>query len=52
MRLLTVNAGSSSVRLVLYAHDGVTFQRLDARHEPGDADPGTSLHALRDWEQV
>lgn len=52
MRLLTINTGSSSVRLVLYAHDGVTFQRLDARNEPGDADPVASLRALRDWEQV
>ena len=52
MRLLTINAGSSSVRLVLYAHDGVTFQRLDARHEPGDAEPSASLRALRDWDQV
>lgn len=52
MRVLTINTGSSSVRLVLYAHDGVIFQRLDARNEPGDADPVASLRALRDWEQV
>lgn len=52
MRVLTINTGSSSVRLVLYAHDGVTFERLDARHEPSNTDPRVSLRALLDWEQV
>lgn len=52
MRLLTVNTGSSSVRLALYAHDGAALHRLDARHYPGDADPQNSLGAVRGWEQV
>lgn len=52
MSLLTVNAGSSSVRLSLYANDGGALRLLDARHYPGDAEPQERLRALSAWKRI
>ncbi len=52
MRLLTVNTGSSSVRLAIYAADGAVLRLVDERHDTGGSQPE---HALRDFigsEQV
>ncbi|MDO8412161.1 MAG: acetate/propionate family kinase [Gallionellaceae bacterium] len=46
MKLLTVNTGSSSVRLALYASEGVALRLLTAQHYSGEAIPE---HTLRDF---
>lgn len=52
MSLLTVNAGSSSVRLALYAPDDDALRLLDVRHCPGDAEPQEGLRALSAWQRI
>ncbi|MBI5751857.1 MAG: acetate/propionate family kinase [Hydrogenophilales bacterium] len=46
MRLLTVNTGSSSVRLALYASDGGMLSLLDERRISGEVQPE---HTLQDF---
>ena len=46
MRILTVNTGSSSVRLALYVRDAEVLRLLTAQHYSGEAQPE---HTLRDF---
>ncbi len=43
MRLLTVNTGSSSVKLALYAGDGEVLRLLAERRHPGESQPENTL---------
>ena len=44
MRLLTVNTGSSSVRLAFYASDGGVLRLLAERRYSGESQPENTLH--------
>lgn len=52
MRVLTVNAGSSSVRLGLHRADGETLADLAHWHGPVDGDPNTALAAFLPGREV
>ena len=52
MKLLTVNTGSSSVRLALYSSDGGALFRLAERSYPGASDSDQSLRDFVGAEQI
>lgn len=44
IEILTINVGSSSVRIVRYMYDGSMLRRLNAHNYPGNVDPRDPLH--------
>lgn len=52
MRLLTVNTGSSSVRLALYASDAEALRLLNSQHCSGEAHPENALREFLGTERV
>lgn len=52
MRLLTVNTGSSSVRLALYARDTESLRLLTSHHYSGEAQPENILREFLGGEPV
>lgn len=50
--LLTINVGSSSVRLVQYMYDGSMLRRFKVAHFSGDVDPQNILCTKQDFQNV
>ena len=50
--LLTINVGSSSVRLVQYMYDGSMLRRFKEAHFSGDVDPQNILCTKKDFQNV